>query len=98
MNLSVRLLFAGLAATGALVLAGVAAAGSHPLLIVSNLDSYIQNQELIVAVDKISTSLRKDDVLIVCTDGLYNVLEDQELEAITRNDPPCIGMRSACTR
>ncbi len=50
MNLSIRLLFAGAAATGALALAGAAAAGSHPLLIVSNLDSYIQNQELVVAV------------------------------------------------
>jgi len=47
---SIRLLLGGLAATGALVLAGVAAAGSHPLLIVSNLDSYIQSQELVVAV------------------------------------------------
>jgi hypothetical protein len=45
-----RLLFAGLAATGALVLAGVASAGSHPVLFVSNLDSYIKNQELFVAV------------------------------------------------
>ena len=34
----------------ALEISGAAAAGSHPLLFVSNLDSYIQTQELIVAV------------------------------------------------
>jgi|HubBroStandDraft_1064217.scaffolds.fasta_scaffold16028_4 serine/threonine protein phosphatase PrpC len=45
-------------------------------------------RELIVAVDRISFPLVGDDVLLVCSDGLYNVLEDDELrEAATAADP-----------
>jgi hypothetical protein len=47
---STRVLLPGVATACALVLAGAAAAASHPLLIVSNLDSYLHTQELIVAV------------------------------------------------
>jgi serine/threonine protein phosphatase PrpC len=36
-------------------------------------------RELIVAVDRITFPLAGDDVLLVCTDGLYNVLDDEEL-------------------
>ncbi|HZU82130.1 MAG TPA: protein phosphatase 2C domain-containing protein [Polyangiaceae bacterium] len=36
-------------------------------------------RELIAAIDRISFPLLKDDVLLVCTDGLYNVLDDAEL-------------------
>jgi protein phosphatase len=38
--------------------------------------------ELIVAVDKISMPIAKGDVLLLCTDGLYNVLEDGDMHAI----------------
>ena len=36
-------------------------------------------RELIVSVDRITMPLRKGDELIVCSDGLYNVLEADEL-------------------
>jgi protein phosphatase len=39
-------------------------------------------RELIVAVDRIRTSVETGDVVIVCSDGLYNVLEDEELREI----------------
>ncbi len=38
--------------------------------------------ELIVAVDKISMPLEQDDVLLLCTDGLYNVLEEGDMHAL----------------
>jgi protein phosphatase len=41
--------------------------------------------ELIVSVDRISVPLRQNDRLIVCTDGLYNVLEEADLERLTRD-------------
>jgi protein phosphatase len=39
-------------------------------------------RELIVAVDRITTPARQGDVLIVCSDGLYNVLDDSEIRRI----------------
>jgi len=50
--------------------------------------------ELIVSVDRISMPLVKDDRLILCTDGLYGVLEDHELEHLTRE----IEAATACRR
>jgi len=41
-------------------------------------------RELIVSVDRITMPLRKDDELILCSDGLYNVLEPGELVSLTR--------------
>jgi PPM family protein phosphatase len=38
--------------------------------------------ELIVAVDKISMRLEQGDVLLLCTDGLYNVLEEGDMHAL----------------
>lgn len=47
--------------------------------------------ELIAAIDRITFPLVKDDVLLVCSDGLYNVLEDEELlEQIAEKDPQSI--------
>ncbi len=44
--------------------------------------------ELIAAIDRISFPLVKDDVLLVCTDGLYNVLADEELrDGVVRAEP-----------
>jgi serine/threonine protein phosphatase PrpC len=39
-------------------------------------------RELIVAVDRITTRVTQHDVLLVCSDGLYNVLEDGEMAHI----------------
>jgi protein phosphatase len=40
--------------------------------------------ELIVSVDRISLPLAQADRLIVCTDGLYNVIEERDMERLTR--------------
>ncbi len=45
-------------------------------------------RELIAAIDRITFPLVKGDVLLVCSDGLYNVLEDDELrDQATVGDP-----------
>ena len=36
-------------------------------------------RELIVAVDRISNRVYRGDVLLVCSDGLYNTLDDAEM-------------------
>jgi serine/threonine protein phosphatase PrpC len=41
--------------------------------------------DLIVSVAKISFPLLQGDRVIVCSDGLYNVLRDQEIELLSRN-------------
>ncbi len=38
--------------------------------------------ELIVAVDRISRTLEAGDVLLLCSDGLYNVLDERELHTL----------------
>ena len=40
--------------------------------------------ELIVSIAKISIPLIRDDRVIVCSDGLYNVLRDREIEQLSR--------------
>ena len=39
-------------------------------------------RELIVSRDRLSQLLRQGDALLLCSDGLYNVLEDDELAAL----------------
>ena len=51
-------------------------------------------RELIVSVDRITLSLEQDDQLLVCTDGLYNVIEDDELGKIIRG----VEAATACRR
>jgi protein phosphatase len=41
-------------------------------------------RELIVAIDRIAMPLAQGDRLILCSDGLYNVIEDGEIEEIAR--------------
>jgi serine/threonine protein phosphatase PrpC len=45
-------------------------------------------RELIVAVDRITTRIWRDDVLIVCSDGLYNVLEADEMRELVAAGGP----------
>jgi protein phosphatase len=42
-------------------------------------------RELIVAIDRISMDLEQGDLLIFCSDGLYNVLDDREIGEIARD-------------
>jgi protein phosphatase len=39
-------------------------------------------RELIVAIDRIATRVCRDDVLLMCSDGLYNVLDDGEMREL----------------
>jgi PPM family protein phosphatase len=45
-------------------------------------------RELIAAVDRLSFPVAGGDTLIVCSDGLYNVLEDVELREAAAGDDP----------
>lgn len=45
-------------------------------------------RELIVGIDRISLRLQGDDRLLLCSDGLYNVLDDREMAALARAAPP----------
>jgi protein phosphatase len=45
-------------------------------------------RELIVSVDRIAMPLLERDRLILCSDGMYNVLEQRELEELTRDVDP----------
>jgi PPM family protein phosphatase len=48
-------------------------------------------RELIVAVDRITFPLAEQDVFLVCSDGLYNVLDDGELrDAATAGEPTVV--------
>lgn len=41
-------------------------------------------RDLIVSVDRIAMTLGRGDTLVLCSDGLYNVLEDREVAEIVR--------------
>jgi protein phosphatase len=45
-------------------------------------------RELIAAVDRLSFPLASDDALVVCSDGLYNVLDDHELRDLIGDIAP----------
>lgn len=51
-------------------------------------------RELIASLDRITMPLRKDDELILCSDGLYNVLEPAEMVALTRE----FSAQDACSK
>ena len=51
-------------------------------------------RELIVPIDRISNRLYRGDTLLVCSDGLYNVLEDDEMTPLLRGDDAA----TACQR
>ena len=45
-------------------------------------------RELIAAVDRLSFPVGGGDTLVVCSDGLYNVLEDDEVREAAGGDDP----------
>jgi PPM family protein phosphatase len=47
--------------------------------------SRCMGRELIVAVDRITMPLEQDDQLLVCSDGLYNVIKDDEFGPLIRS-------------
>jgi PPM family protein phosphatase len=49
--------------------------------------------ELIVAVDRITLPLEQGDQLLLCTDGLYSVIEDHELGPVVRGAEVAAGCR-----
>ena len=49
-------------------------------------------RELIASIDRITLPLIERDRLILCSDGLYNVLEDEELESLSRD----VDAETAC--
>jgi len=49
-------------------------------------------RELIAAVDQITTRVAGGDALLVCSDGLYNVLQDSEMAELCCAHPP----KAAC--
>ena len=44
--------------------------------------------ELIAGIDRITLPLVKGDVLVLCTDGLHNVVEDEELRTLVSGKEP----------
>lgn len=51
-------------------------------------------RDLIVAVDRITLDLMQGDVLIACSDGLYNVLDDAELASLADRESAEIACRT----
>jgi protein phosphatase len=51
-------------------------------------------RELIVGVDRITRELVQDDVLIVCSDGLYNSLDESEFPRVVGNLDAASGCRA----
>ena len=51
-------------------------------------------RELIVGVDRITRELVQNDVLIVCSDGLYNSLDESEFARIVADTDAASGCRA----
>jgi len=51
-------------------------------------------RELIAAVDRLSFPVSGGDTLVVCSDGLYNVMEDDELRQAVAGDDPEKGCQA----
>jgi serine/threonine protein phosphatase PrpC len=50
-------------------------------------------RELIASLDRLTLPLRPKDKVILCTDGLWSMLEERELESISRGVEPAIACR-----
>jgi protein phosphatase len=55
-------------------------------------------RELIAAIDQITTRVIQGDVLLVCSDGLYNVLEDREIAELCVERSPTDACESLIAR
>jgi serine/threonine protein phosphatase PrpC len=55
-------------------------------------------RELIVAVDRIAFPVLGGDVLVVCSDGLYNVLDDDQIGAELAGKDPASGCAALVER
>jgi protein phosphatase len=51
-------------------------------------------RELIVAIDRIGTTLRQGDTLILCSDGLYNVVAEPEMMEIANGHSAAAASRA----
>ena len=49
-------------------------------------------RELIASIDRITLPLLERDRLVLCSDGLYNVLDSKEIETLTRD----VDAETAC--
>jgi serine/threonine protein phosphatase PrpC len=54
--------------------------------------------ELIVGIDVLSLTLEPGDVLVQCSDGVHGLLEDAEIAAIARMEPPADACRRLVDR
>jgi protein phosphatase len=51
-------------------------------------------RELIVAIDKLTRPLEPGDVLVVCTDGLHNVVADADIARLSGDADPATACRA----
>jgi len=51
-------------------------------------------RELIVAIDRLTRPLERDDVLVICTDGLYNVLQNEDIASLASGIEPGVACRN----
>jgi PPM family protein phosphatase len=51
-------------------------------------------RELIVAIDRLSRPLEQDDVLVICTDGLYNALPERDIAELAGGAAPDASCRA----
>jgi protein phosphatase len=55
-------------------------------------------RELIAQVDRIATRVVQGDVLLACSDGLYNVLDEEQIELLVRDRGPAAACRALIER
>jgi serine/threonine protein phosphatase PrpC len=51
-------------------------------------------RDLIVAIDRLTRPLEQDDALVICTDGLHNVLKNGDFAELVGGAPPPVACRA----